>query len=64
MANQKCTTSCGLGCDVVTRTLCRVGVNRSMLVTLALLPFAWRGVRWVGSAINDLWSAISGAVGQ
>ena len=30
--------------DAVTNTLCRIGVTRGTLVTLALLPFAWDGV--------------------
>lgn len=58
--------SCGTGCgnDVVTGLLDKVGVNRSMMITLALLPFSWKGVVWVGSAIHDLWTAATGAVGQ
>lgn len=31
------------GCDKLSCLLSKVGVNRSMLVTLALLPFAWEG---------------------
>lgn len=56
----KCNTSCGLGCDVVTSTLRKVGVNRSMLVTLALLPFAWDGVTWLADAVRSLWDLVSG----
>ena len=52
------------GDDFVTRTLGRVGINRSMLVTLALVPFAWKGVVWFGMALHDLWSAATNAVGQ
>ena len=29
------------GCDFVSKALCRIGVSRSTLVTLALVPFAW-----------------------
>jgi hypothetical protein len=29
------------GCDKLTCVLSKVGINRSLLVTLALLPFAW-----------------------
>ena len=54
----KCTDSCGT--DVVTRALGKVGVCRSMLITLALLPFAWDGVTWVGSAVRELWELIQG----
>ena len=54
----KCTDSCGT--DVVTRALGKVGVCRSMLITLALLPFAWNGVTWVGSAVRELWELIQG----
>ncbi len=62
MANSdKC---CGLGGDWITRTLGKVGINRSMLVTLALVPFAWDGVMWFGMALHDLWNAATNAVGQ
>jgi hypothetical protein len=54
----KCTESCGT--DVVTKALGKVGVCRSMLITLALLPFAWNGVTWVGGAIRELWELIQG----
>jgi hypothetical protein len=54
----KCTDSCGT--DVVTRALGKVGVCRSMLITLALLPFAWNGVTWVGGAVRELWELIQG----
>ena len=59
MANS--TDSCGT--DVVTRALGKVGVCRSMLITLALLPFAWEGVVWCGHAINSLWGLVTNAVG-
>jgi hypothetical protein len=54
----KCTDSCGT--DVVTNALGKVGVCRSMLITLALLPFSWDGVTWVGSAVRELWELIQG----
>ncbi len=50
--------------DAVTRTISKVGVNRSMLITLALLPFAWNGVVWVGNALQHLWNAATTAVGS
>ena len=61
MANSdKC---CG-GDDWVTRTLGKVGINRSMLITFALVPFAWKGVVGFGTALHDLWNAATNAVGQ
>ena len=54
----KCTESCGT--DVVTNALGKVGVCRRMLITLALLPFAWNGVTWVGGAVRELWELIQG----
>ena len=54
----KCTDSCGT--DVVTQALGKVGICRSMLITLALLPFAWNGVTWVGGAVRELWGLIQG----
>ncbi len=51
------------GNDVVTRALTKVGVCRSMLITLALVPFAWDGVVWCGQAINSLWGLVTNAVG-
>ena len=54
---------CGTGCDdVVTNALKKVGVCRSMLITLALVPFAWDGVVWCGQAIESLWSLVTSAV--
>jgi len=62
MANSK--ECCSGGDDCVTRTLGKVGINRSMLITLALVPFSWKGVVWFGTAIHDLWNAATNAVGQ
>jgi len=56
MTNSK--ESCCTG-DVVSSTLDRVGINRSMLITLALLPFAWEGVNWVAGAVRELWNLIA-----
>ena len=53
----------GCGNDVVTNTLGKVGVCRSMMITLALLPFAWNGVVWVADAVHSLWNAATNAVG-
>ena len=63
MANSdKCCS--GSGDDCITRTLGKVGVNRSMMITLALVPFAWDGVMWFGHAVQALWTAATTAVGQ
>ena len=55
-----CDTTCGS--DVVTNTLGKIGVCRSMLITLALVPFAWDGVVWVGQALQSLWGLVTNAV--
>ena len=52
------------GCDCVGKALCRVGINRSLLVTFALIPFAWRGVVFTANAIMDGIDIIAGAVTQ
>ena len=52
--------NCGLGSgDVVSNLMGRVGINRSLLVTLALLPFAWEGVNWVTGAVRELWNLVA-----
>jgi len=57
MANQeKC---CSGANDVVASTLGKVGINRSLLITLALLPFAWEGVNWVAGAVRELWNLVA-----
>ena len=45
--------------DIVDTTLSRVGITRSLLITLALLPFAWEGVNWVAGAVRELWNLIA-----
>ena len=61
MSNDECpATSCGS--DVVTRSLGKIGVCRSMLITLALVPFAWEGVVWVGQALQSIWGLVTNAV--
>lgn len=57
MANEK---SCCEGSDVVTNALGKIGVNRSMMITLALLPFAWDGVTWLTDAVRSLWDLVAG----
>ena len=51
------------GCDFVSKALCRVGIKRSLLVTLALVPFAWDGVLWVADAIRSLFDLAAGVGG-
>ena len=53
---------CCAGDDVVTRCLSKVGINRAMLWTLTLVPFAWNDVVWVGQAIESLWGLVTKAV--
>jgi hypothetical protein len=51
------TGGCG---DVVTRALGKVGISTSMLITLALIPWAWEGVVWVADAVRSIWNMVSG----
>ena len=51
------------GCDFVSKALCRIGITRSALVTLALVPFAWDGVLWVADAIRSLFDLAAGVGG-
>jgi hypothetical protein len=51
------------GCDFVSKALCRIGVSRSTLVTLALVPFAWDGVLWFADAIRSLFDLAAGVGG-
>mgnify|MGYP003152385929 CR=1 FL=1 len=48
--------------DYVGKALCKIGVTRSCLITLALVPFAWEGVVWAASAVESLWSLATNAV--
>ena len=58
--DKNCSLTCGS--DVVANVLGRVGVNRSCLITLALVPFAWNGVVWVADAVESLWGLVTSAV--
>jgi len=49
------TTGCGQ--DFVGKWLGKVGVTRSCLISLALIPFAWEGVLWFRDAIATVWDA-------
>jgi len=67
MSTKKCNECPMLGdCDkdIVTRGFAKVGVCRSMLLTLALLPFSWNGVVWVAGSLKSLWDAATTAVGS
>ena len=46
MSKSNCGTECN---DVVTNTL-------------ALVPFSWDGVVWVGQALQSLWGLVTNAV--
>ena len=61
MTTKDCPAS---GCqnDVVGKVLCKVGVTRSCLITLALIPFAWEGVVWAASAVESVWNLATNAV--
>ena len=59
--NESCSTSCGTDC--MTKFLGRVGICRSMLVTLALLPFAWKGVVWFVDAVEKVFDLVTGVGG-
>ena len=59
MANKTDCPVSGCGNDVVTNSLGKVGICRSMLITLALVPFAWDGVNWVAGAVRELWGLIA-----
>ena len=46
--------------DLVGKALGKIGVGRSCLFTLALVPFAWEGVVWFAEAIRSLFDLVSG----
>ena len=57
--NKNCpTTGCGEE-DVVRGVFSRVGVTRSAMVTLALVPFSWDGVLWFRDAISWVWTGVT-----
>ena len=47
----------GCGQDLVGKWLGKVGITRSCLVSLALIPFALEGVLWFRDAIATVWDA-------
>jgi hypothetical protein len=52
------------GCDKISCLLSKVGVNRSLLVTLALLPFAWKGAVFCAEALTAAWDIVTNAVAK
>ena len=54
-------SDCSVSCsnDVVSNLLGRVGVTRSVLITLALVPFAWDGVLWFRDAVATVWDTVT-----
>jgi hypothetical protein len=48
--------------DYVQKALCKIGITRSCLITLALVPFAWNGVLWAATAVKSLWDVAVPAV--
>jgi hypothetical protein len=58
------TRSCPIvgGCDKLSCLLCKVGINRSLLVTLALIPFAWEGVALLKNLVVGVWTHIGSAL--
>lgn len=55
-----CPVSCGS--DFVATLLSKVGITRSLLITLALLPFAWKGVNLLASGVTSVWHTLTDAV--
>jgi hypothetical protein len=47
------------GCDKVACLLSKVGISRSLLVTLALLPFAWGGVLLAKNLVVGVWGLLT-----
>ena len=60
-SNNECdkTSQCS-GTDIVSSALRKVGLCRSTLITLALIPFSWEGVRWFANAVTTLWDFLQG----
>jgi hypothetical protein len=52
------------GCDKLSCLLSKVGVTRSLMITLALLPFAWQGVNFVAEGLSAAWQIVTTAVAK
>ena len=59
--NNSCEMDKGCG-SWLGRWFCKVGLNRSLLITLALLPFSWQGVVWIKNMVLQVWSLIADKV--
>ena len=53
---------CSASNDFLSTFLGRVGITRSLLWTLALIPFAWNGIIWVGQSLESLWGLVTQVV--
>lgn len=65
VSNENTTSNCpvtGGGCDKLSCVLSKVGINRSLLITLAIIPFAWKGVALCASGIASVWHVLTDAV--
>ena len=49
----------GCGQDCLTKTLGRFGICRSLLITLALLPFSWEGVVWCVDTVKSIFDLVT-----
>ena len=56
--NNSCELEKGCG-SWLGRWLCKMGLNRSLLITLALLPFSWQGVVWIKNMLLQVWALIA-----
>lgn len=61
-ANNECPINGGN--DVVDGWLNKVGVTRSLLITLGLLPFAWNGLALLANGVVGIWKFLTASVGQ
>ena len=61
-ANNNCPVTGCCDRDFVGKALCKVGITRSCLFSLALIPFAWDGVVWAASAVTAIWNLATNAV--
>lgn len=65
VGNESQTSSCpvtGGGCDKLSCLLSKVGVTRSLLITLAVIPFAWKGVVLCATGLEAIWHVLTDAV--
>ena len=49
----------GCGKDILAKWMGKMGITRSLLVTLALVPFAWDGVLWFRDAVATVWDSVT-----